>query len=147
MTVATRHLQFLFSLSMWLSQQGRNVVHCNSHTIWLILPCCVQCLFSFFPIIIEMPSSTESWEHVAMSNLVDMLSFYKHYNFVVLTNLLMTYLLKYMTILAQYYNNSNLTNWRASVASETLTRVTQLKIGDVCLFIYLFICICLDVRM
>ncbi len=27
--------------------------------------------------------------------------------------------------------------WRASVASETLTRVTtQLKIGDVCLFIY-----------
>ncbi len=39
--------------------------------------------------------------------------------------------------------------WRASVASETLTRVTltrvttQLKIGDVCLFIY----ICLDVRM
>ncbi len=59
----------------------------------------------------------------------------------------MTYLLKYMTILAQYYNNSNLTNWRASVASETLTRVTQLKIGDVCLFIYLFICICLDVRM
>ncbi len=29
--------------------------------------------------------------------------------------------------------------WRASVASETLTGVTQLKIGDVC--------ICLDVRM
>ncbi len=27
-------------------------------------------------------------------------------------------------------------NWRASVASETLTGVTQLKIGDVCLFIY-----------
>ncbi len=25
-------------------------------------------------------------------------------------------------------------NWRASVASETLTGVTQLKIGDVCLF-------------
>ncbi len=25
--------------------------------------------------------------------------------------------------------------WRASVASETLTGVTQLKIGDVCLFI------------
>ncbi len=24
-------------------------------------------------------------------------------------------------------------NWRASVASETLTGVTQLKIGDVCL--------------
>ncbi len=36
-------------------------------------------------------------------------------------------------------------NWRASVASETLTGVTQLKIGDVCLFIYLYIC--LDVRM
>ncbi len=32
-------------------------------------------------------------------------------------------------------------NWRASVASETLTGVTQSKIGDVCLFIYLFICI------
>ncbi len=26
--------------------------------------------------------------------------------------------------------------WRASVASETLTGVTQSKIGDVCLFIY-----------
>ncbi len=33
-------------------------------------------------------------------------------------------------------------NWRASVVSETLTGVTQLKIGDVCLFIY----ICLDVH-
>ncbi len=32
-------------------------------------------------------------------------------------------------------------NWRASVASETLTGVTQSKIGDVYLFIYLFICI------
>ncbi len=30
-------------------------------------------------------------------------------------------------------------NWRASVASETLTGVTQSKIGDVCLFIYLYI--------
>ncbi len=30
-------------------------------------------------------------------------------------------------------------NWRASVASETLTGVTQSKIGDVSLFIYLFI--------
>ncbi len=29
-------------------------------------------------------------------------------------------------------------NWRASVASETLTGVTQSKIGDVCLFIYMF---------
>ncbi len=28
--------------------------------------------------------------------------------------------------------------WRASVASETLIGVTQLKIGDVCLFIYVF---------
>ncbi len=37
------------------------------------------------------------------------------------------------------------TYWRASVASETLTGVTQLKIGDVCLFIYLYIC--LDVCM
>ncbi len=32
--------------------------------------------------------------------------------------------------------------WRASEASETLTGVTQLKIGDVCLFV-----LCLDVRM
>ncbi len=31
--------------------------------------------------------------------------------------------------------------WRASEASETLSGVTQLKIGDVCLFIYM------DVRM
>ncbi len=30
--------------------------------------------------------------------------------------------------------------WRASVASETLTGVTQSKIGDVYLFILLFIC-------
>ncbi len=28
--------------------------------------------------------------------------------------------------------------WRASVANETLTGVTQLKIGDVCSFIYMF---------
>ncbi len=35
-------------------------------------------------------------------------------------------------------------DWRASVASETLTGVTQLKIGDVCLFIYI---LCLDVCM
>ncbi len=28
-------------------------------------------------------------------------------------------------------------NWRANVESETLTGVTQLKIGDVCLFIYM----------
>ncbi len=28
--------------------------------------------------------------------------------------------------------------WRASVASETLTGVTQSKIEDVCLFIYMF---------
>ncbi len=34
--------------------------------------------------------------------------------------------------------------WRASVASETLTGVTQSKIEDVCLFIYLYIC--MDVR-
>ncbi len=36
-------------------------------------------------------------------------------------------------------------NRRASVASETLSGVTQSKIGDVCLFIYLDIC--MDVRM
>ncbi len=36
-------------------------------------------------------------------------------------------------------------NRRASVASETLTGVTQSKIGDVYLFIYLYIC--LDVHM
>ncbi len=35
--------------------------------------------------------------------------------------------------------------WRASVASELLTGVTQSKIGDVYLFIYLYIC--LDVHM
>ncbi len=29
-------------------------------------------------------------------------------------------------------------NWRASVASETLTGVTQSKIGDVCLFVYMY---------
>ncbi len=28
--------------------------------------------------------------------------------------------------------------WRASVASETLTGVTQSKIGDVCLFVYIY---------
>ncbi len=33
------------------------------------------------------------------------------------------------------YNDEN-TYWRASVASETLTGVTQSKIGDVCLFIW-----------
>ncbi len=33
--------------------------------------------------------------------------------------------------------------WRASVASETLTGLTQLKIGDMSLFIYM----CVDVRM
>ncbi len=42
-------------------------------------------------------------------------------------------------------NNSNNDNdnnsWRASEASETLSEVTQLKIGDVCLYI------CGDVRM
>ncbi len=32
----------------------------------------------------------------------------------------------------------NYYNWRVSVASETLIGVTQLKIGDVCLFIYLY---------
>ncbi len=32
------------------------------------------------------------------------------------------------------------TSWRASLASETLTGVTQLKIGDVCLSV------CMDVR-
>ncbi len=30
--------------------------------------------------------------------------------------------------------------WRASTASETLTGVTQLKIGDVCLFVYMYGC-------
>ncbi len=35
-------------------------------------------------------------------------------------------------------------HWRARVASETLTGVTQLKIGDVCLFVCI---LCLDVRM
>ncbi len=45
-----------------------------------------------------------------------------------------TVLLKKKSVKIQYTSN-----WRASVASETLTRVTQLKIGDVCLlFIYMF---------
>ncbi len=38
------------------------------------------------------------------------------------------------------YNSGRLYIWRASVASETLTGVTQLKIGDVCLFICLDVC-------
>ncbi len=33
-------------------------------------------------------------------------------------------------------------NWRASGASETLSGVTQLKIGDVCLFIYVWTYVC-----
>ncbi len=37
----------------------------------------------------------------------------------------------------QWYAVLNFASWRASVASETLTGVTQSKIGDV----YLFICI------
>ncbi len=32
-------------------------------------------------------------------------------------------------------SSTSLVYWRASVASETLTGVTQSKIGDVCLFI------------
>ncbi len=32
----------------------------------------------------------------------------------------------------------SLASWRASVASETLTGVTQSKIGDVCLFVYIY---------
>ncbi len=49
----------------------------------------------------------------------------------------------FMVIIIIIIHNNN--NWRASVASETLTGVTQSKIGDVYLFIYLYIC--LDVRM
>ncbi len=36
----------------------------------------------------------------------------------------------------EIFSHSQLNYWRAS---ETLTGVTQLKIGDVCLFIYLFV--------
>ncbi len=61
-----------------------------------------------------------------------------------------------MYLLLNYYSTKSLANcvykhtntnnyWRASVASETLTGVTQSKIGDVYLFIYLYIC--LDVHM
>ena len=32
---------------------------------------------------------------------------------------------------------SSFTNWRAREASETLSEVAQLKIGDVCLFLYM----------
>ncbi len=49
--------------------------------------------------------------------------------------------LKYSEATDSFNSRCNYFNWRASVASETLTGVTQLKIGDVCLFIYL------DVRM
>ncbi len=35
---------------------------------------------------------------------------------------------------------SDIYYWLASVASETLTGVTQLKIGDVCLFIWTYVC-------
>ncbi len=42
-------------------------------------------------------------------------------------------------------SSTSLVYWRASVASETLTGVTQSKIGDVYLFIYLYIC--MDVCM
>ncbi len=34
---------------------------------------------------------------------------------------------------SSFYEGSELDNWRASVACETLIGVTQLKIGDVCL--------------
>ncbi len=30
--------------------------------------------------------------------------------------------------------------WRASVASETLTGVKQLKIGDVCIYVWTYVC-------
>ncbi len=40
--------------------------------------------------------------------------------------------------LSQHWDVQHKYNWRASVASETLTGVTQLKIGDVCLFIYIY---------
>ncbi len=48
-----------------------------------------------------------------------------------------------ITLLVLLIPNSTVTraitdNWRASVASETLTGVTQSKIGDVYLFIYLY---------
>ncbi len=42
------------------------------------------------------------------------------------------------TVLGVDNAKSGICYWRASVASETLTGVTQLKIGDVCLFIYMF---------
>ncbi len=37
-------------------------------------------------------------------------------------------------IFCQPFISSILNNWRASEASETLSGVTQLKIGDICLF-------------
>ncbi len=42
-------------------------------------------------------------------------------------------------LLPNYITSAIFSNWRASVASETLTGVTQSKIGDVSLFIYLFV--------
>ncbi len=65
--------------------------------------------------------------------------------------------LAYWTILLLASERSELDTYRGNTienrgclfvywpASETLTGVTQLKIGDVCLFIYLYIC--LDVCM
>ncbi len=53
--------------------------------------------------------------------------------------------LRYFVLLERITSNSNFITkgnyWRVSIASETLSEVTQLKIGDVCLFI------CVDVRM
>ncbi len=43
-----------------------------------------------------------------------------------------------MIVKGQRFKKILVGNWRASVASETLTGVTQSKIGDVCLFIYIY---------
>ncbi len=37
-------------------------------------------------------------------------------------------------------NSNNNSNWRVSEASKTLSGVTQWKIGDICLFIYVYGC-------
>ncbi len=44
----------------------------------------------------------------------------------------------------QLLEHSILINWRASEASETLSGVTQLKIGDICLFIYMCVEVCMS---
>ncbi len=42
-----------------------------------------------------------------------------------------------LVVIIQLHNYNTINNWRASEAGETLSGVTQLKIGDNCLFMYM----------